>query len=164
MVDCPCGSGSTYEACCAPFVKRENYPETAEQLMRSRYSAYVVGDVDYIFFSSAPNVQKEFDEESTRQWAESAEWHGLELVSMDKGGAEDVEGTVEFVAHYTINDHLCDHRELAEFTKIDGIWKFQDGKVFGPEPFRRENPKVGRNSPCPCGSGRKYKKCCGKKA
>ncbi len=163
MAECPCGSGSDYEVCCAPFIKRTALPATAEALMRSRYSAYTTGDVDYIFFSSGAAVQKEFDEESTRQWADSAEWHGMEVVEALDGDAGSAAGTVEFIAHYTINGRLCDHRELAEFERIDGIWKFIDGKVFGPDPIRRSDPKVGRNDPCPCGSKKKFKKCCAKK-
>ena len=53
------------------------------------------------------------------------------------------------------------HHELAEFRKSGDTWYFFDGKMVGPGQFTRETPKVGRNDPCPCGSGRKFKKCCG---
>ena len=53
-----------------------------------------------------------------------------------------------------------EHHERAEFEKIKGEWRFIDGRIIGPEPIRREEPRIGRNDPCPCGSGLKYKKCC----
>lgn len=162
MSQCPCGRQRDFESCCAPLISRKTFPKTAEQLMRSRYSAYVKCDVDYIFFSSGPSVRKEFDEKSTRKWAESAEWNGLEILETEAGGEDDDAGRVEFIAHYTVNDSPCNHREIAEFEKVDGIWKFKDGDPIGPEPIRRSAPKIGRNAPCPCGSGKKYKKCCAK--
>ena len=55
---------------------------------------------------------------------------------------------------------LWDGSERAEFEKLDGEWRFIDGHIFGPAPVKREEPKIGRNDPCPCGSGKKFKKCC----
>ena len=66
------------------------------------------------------------------------------------------------MAHYAANGQKCEHREHATFRKIDGEWRFIDGVIESNEPYRREEPKIGRNDPCPCGSGKKYKKCCGK--
>ena len=159
---CPCGSGLPYETCCEPFLIGKSKPKTAVELMRSRYCAYAMGAIDYLFRTSGPKVQKEFDAESSRKWAESAKWTGIEILSMADGGESDEEGTVEFIAHYTVNETAFDHHEISQFKKIDGEWRFIDGKIFGPDPVRRDHPKVGRNDPCPCGSGKKYKKCCGK--
>ena len=64
-------------------------------------------------------------------------------------------------ARYTANKQACEHRERSYFKKIDGAWRFIDGQIDTGEPWHREEPKVGRNDPCPCGSGKKYKKCCG---
>ena len=80
----------------------------------------------------------------------------------EKGGKDDEEGFVAFVAHYSANNQQCEHRERSYFKKIDGEWRFIDGTIETNAPYRRESPKVGRNDPCPCGSGKKYKKCCGK--
>lgn len=161
MSDCPCCSGKAYAECCEPFLLGVRQPSTAEALMRSRYTAYVRANLDYIYESSGPAVRKEFDHASTQRWAEQAEWHGLEILRVEAGGDQDECGVVEFVAHYTIGESKCDHHEVATFVRQRGIWKFEDGRVVGPEPVRRESPKVGRNDPCPCGSGKKFKKCCG---
>ena len=104
-------------------------------------------------------MRKEFDAESSRKWAESATWTGIEILS-ESDIKKDENAVVEFIAHYSVNDTVFDHHERAEFSKIDGEWRFIDGKIFGPDPVRRDHPKVGRNDPCPCGSGKKYKKCC----
>jgi SEC-C motif domain protein len=128
--------------------------------MRSRYTAYARHAIDYLHATSGPAVRKEFDAAATRKWAESATWDGLEILGTEGGGEADAEGTVEFLARYTINGSICNHREIASFRRTDGRWIFEDGRVIGPDPVRREAPKIGRNDPCPCGSGRKFKKCC----
>ena len=132
--------------------------------MRSRYTAYTRADLDYLYNSSGPAVRKDFDMASTRKWAESATWHGLEIIATHEGGDNDSRGVVEFVAHYEVAENMCDHHEIAEFGRSEGVWRFLDGRVIGPEPLRREEPKVGRNDPCPCGSGKKHKKCCSLKS
>ncbi len=157
---CPCGSGQAFETCCEPLLIGRDKPQTATALMRSRYCAYAMGAVDYLYKTSGPKVQKEFDAESSRKWAESAKWTGIEILSVENGTDHDETGVVEFIAHYAVNDTDFDHHERAEFAKIDGEWRFMDGKIFGPDPVRRDQPKIGRNDPCPCGSGKKFKKCC----
>jgi len=157
---CPCGSGIVFESCCEPYLIERKKPETATALMRSRYSAYALGAVDYLFKTSGPKVRKEFDAESSRKWAESATWTGIEVLLEEGGGATDECGVVEFIAHYAVKETSFDHHERAEFEKIDGVWTFMDGRILGPDPVKREQPKIGRNDPCPCGSGKKYKKCC----
>ncbi|MDD5707650.1 MAG: YchJ family protein [Kiritimatiellae bacterium] len=159
--DCPCASGRSFETCCEPYLLGHLSPPTAEALMRARYSAYALCSIDYLYKTSGPRVKKEFDAEGSRKWAQSAEWLGLEVLTTDGGGAEDASGTVEFIAHYKIKDNTFDHHEFAKFARHDGEWRFMDGKVIGPEPVRREGPKIGRNDPCSCGSGKKFKKCCG---
>ncbi len=158
---CPCGSGLEFEACCGPYLLGDEPAPTASALMRSRYTAYAMNSIDYLYKTSGAKVRKEFDAEGSRRWAEAATWTGLEVLNTENGEADDETGIVEFVAHYSIKDKDFDHHEIAEFEKIDGEWRFIDGKIIGPEPIRREEPKVGRNDPCPCGSGKKYKKCCG---
>lgn len=159
---CPCASGKTFGQCCGPILNGEHKAETAVDLMRARYSAYAVGDVKFLFASSGPEVRAEFDEKTTRDWSKSAQWQGLDITATEKGGKDDEEGEVSFVAHYAANGQKCEHREHATFRKIDGEWRFIDGVIENNEPYRREEPKIGRNDPCPCGSGKKYKKCCGK--
>ena len=160
---CPCKSGKEYGECCHPYIAGVKKAPTAEALMRARYSAYAAGEIDFLKESSVPAVQEEFDEAASRAWSRAAKWHGLEIISTEKGGENDTTGVVEFRAAYTANSEFCNHHEVSTFVKDDnGEWKFEDGEMVGEKPTVREEPKVGRNDPCPCGSGKKYKKCCGK--
>jgi SEC-C motif-containing protein len=160
-VTCPCGKGESLETCCGPYLKGEKLPDTAEALMRSRYSAYATHDVDYVIKTHDPATSGEVDRGNTELWAKSSEWLGLEIHATEKGEAGDTDGTVEFTARYKIKNVKLDHRERATFKKLDGRWYFVDGvEVKGP-PIKRTEPRVGRNDPCPCGSGKKYKKCHG---
>ena len=162
MDACPCGSALSYSKCCEPLIRGERTAVTAEQVMRSRYSAYVKGEIDYLAASLHPDQRKDFDPKSTRSWAEGSEWHELEIIETTKGGSDDVEGQVEFIATFTQNGNMMKHHELASFIKEEDTWYFLDGKTVSPRQFVRSSPKIGRNDPCICGSGKKYKKCCGK--
>jgi SEC-C motif-containing protein len=162
MNNCPCGSDIAYTACCEPFINGEKQPETAEQLMRARYSAYVAKETDFLLTSLHPDHRDGYDEEQTKQWADDSAWEGLEIVNTENGGKDDAIGTVEFIAHYTVKDEKYTHHERAEFKKHDDVWYFTDGAAVPPKPVVRTGPKIGRNDPCPCNSGKKYKKCCGR--
>ena len=162
--NCPCGSGLPFGECCEPILIGKTKAPTAAALMRARYAAYALADIDFLFNSSGPKVRREFDAAGSKKWAESADWTGMEILSTEGGGENDETGVVEFVAHYSVKDQVFDHHERSEFAKIKGEWRFIDGKIIGPQPIRREEPRIGRNDPCPCGSGLKYKKCCMLKA
>jgi SEC-C motif-containing protein len=129
--------------------------------MRSRYAAYALGKIDYILDTHDPDTVKEVDRDNTEQWSKNSTWLGLEILSTDKGQPADSEGTVEFVARYKLKGVTIAHRERAKFRKHDGRWLFVDGEEVKAPTVRRQGPVVGRNDPCPCGSGKKYKKCCG---
>ena len=159
---CPCKSGKTFGECCGPIIAGTAKAETAEALMRARYTSYVTGDVLFLKASSTPAVQAEFDEETSRNWSRAAKWHGLEIVKTEGGQPNDATGVVEFRALYTAGGEFCNHHEVSKFVKDKDGWKFDDGELVGESPIVREEPKVGRNDPCPCGSGKKYKKCCGR--
>ncbi len=158
---CPCGSSKPYSDCCLPLISGERRADTAEQVMRSRYTAFVKKELEWLRDSLHPGHRADYDEASTRAWAERAEWHGLEILRTEKGGPADQEGTVEFVASFTENRVRQEHRELASFQRTDGAWYYTSGKLLPPRPVVRQTPKAGRNDPCPCGSGKKFKKCCG---
>lgn len=158
---CPCGSGLPFDECCGPYLMGDVNPPTAAALMRSRYSAYAMRSIDYLYKTSGPRVRKEFDAESSQRWSDASTWTGIEILRTEDGEENDSKGVVEFIAHYEIKGRIYDHHEISTFEKIDGIWYFIDGEFVGPPPQRRESPKIGRNDPCPCGSGKKYKKCCG---
>lgn len=158
---CPCGSQKSFQSCCAPYLKGEAQPKTAEALMRARYTAFAKADVAYIVETHWPAKRSEVSEPDVKRWAESSEWKGLKIVNTVKGQEGDTTGQVEFIAHYRQQDTDVEHHENAEFKVQNGKWYFVDGKMVGPEPLKREGDKIGRNDPCSCGSGKKYKKCCG---
>lgn len=158
---CPCGSGLSYAECCEPAHSGAALPKTAEALMRSRYSAYAKGAIQWLGDTLHPSNRGDWDEGATRRWAEQSEWLGLEVVATEQGAEDDAEGFVEFVATFKEKGATRKHHERARFQKKDGRWFYLDGTLLKPETLRHEAPKVGRNDPCPCGSGKKYKKCCG---
>ncbi|MGD2117775.1 MAG: YchJ family protein [Chromatiales bacterium] len=158
---CPCGSGREFADCCEPFILGNSLPETAEQLMRSRYSAYASEQVEYLHDSLHPQHREDHDINAARKWAKESDWLGLEIVATEQGGADDATGVVEFRASYRDKGVTRQVHEISRFEKVDGRWYYVDGDMPKPETVRHE-AKVGRNDPCPCGSGKKYKKCCGR--
>jgi SEC-C motif-containing protein len=160
MSNCYCGSGVTYSDCCEPIIGGAQSAETAEQLMRARYSAYVGAKMDFIFETTHPDHRQGYDHAGTKEWAESSEWHGLEIVKTLKGGPDDTTGEVEFIARFSEKGVPREHHENAQFKKDTGRWYFAEGAMVKPKPVTVS--KIGRNDPCTCGSGLKYKKCCGK--
>lgn len=157
---CACGSNKSYETCCAPYIQGQKKAPTAEALMRSRYTAYTVHEIDYIEATHDPETREQFDRKVAKAWSEQTDWKGLEIKSTEAGRADDLEGTVEFVAKFAINGQDQTHHELSFFEKKEDQWFYVDGKTV-KIPVTRTSPKLGRNDPCHCGSGKKYKKCCG---
>ncbi len=143
-----------------PFLRGEATPSTAAELMKSRYAAYVLGEVDYLLASHDPTSREQVDRDGAAKWSAEADWDGLEIVSTEAGGADDDRGVVEFIARYQMSGAPLVHHERATFRKHEGRWFYVDGEMVRQKPARREAPKVGRNEPCPCGSGKKFKKCC----
>ncbi len=157
---CPCNSEKPYDECCGPYISGDALPPTALALMRARYTAFTTADIDYIEKTRHPQSEHEFDRAATASWAKDSKWLGFELIGTEAGEASDEGGSVEFIARYTVEGKKQEHHEKALFQKLDGKWYFMDGDFVKGETYRRENPKVGRNDPCPCGSGKKFKKCC----
>jgi len=160
MTQCPCGSGKTFHDCCEPIITEQQPAATAEQLMRARYSAHEKAAITFLYQSTHPAQRNGYDQEATKSWAEESEWLGLEIVETSGGAEEDSEGTVTFVARFRDKNGLHNHHECGQFTREDGRWFFTQGTRIKEQPISVN--KVGRNTPCPCGSGLKYKKCCGK--
>jgi len=158
---CPCGKGESLELCCGPYLEGSALPPTAEALMRSRYTAYAVGNIDYIFDTHDPDTVSGVDRSNTEAWSKNSEWLGLEILATERGLETDTDGTVEFVARYKIKGVTLTHRERATFKRHGKRWLFVDGQEIKGPPVRNLEPRVGRNDPCPCGSGKKYKKCHG---
>ena len=157
---CPCSSGKIFSECCSPVIEGEIFAASPEALMRARYTAHALGKTKFLYQSLHPSIREEVGEEKELETVRSnISWDGLEIIETKVNGNE---GEVDFIANYSIQGIAQKHRELAKFGKEpDNNWYYLDGEVEGHVTFKRENPKVGRNDPCPCGSGKKFKKCCG---
>jgi SEC-C motif-containing protein len=120
---CPCGTGTAYRACCGPLHDGERAP-TAELLMRSRYSAYVLGREDYLFRTWHPRTRPE-----DLSPAGDVTWLGLEILATSGGEVADDTGTVEFVARSRASDGLHALHETSRFVRRNGRWVYVDGDV-----------------------------------
>jgi SEC-C motif-containing protein len=122
---CPCGSGEPCGRCCLALHRGERQAATAEQLMRSRYSAYAVGDLDYIWQTWHPR---------TRPDALTPDggliWAGLEILDTVDGGPEDQTGEVEFRAHYRDERRSGTLHERSRFAVRARRWFYVDGELF----------------------------------
>ncbi|WP_339672595.1 YchJ family metal-binding protein [Dasania marina] len=156
---CLCGSKKNFADCCQPLLIGEQQAQTAEQLMRSRYSAFCKHDVDYLIATHHPSKREDDDKEQLRQTLASCRWLRLQIVQSQQGQANDDSGTVEFIAEYQENKQLFQLCEKSSFIKEDGRWYYLDGAVSNSH--QAQPVKLGRNDPCWCGSGKKHKKCHG---
>ena len=153
---CPCGSGRNLDDCCGPIIAGAPAP-TPEALMRSRYCAFVLGKLDHVDRTHAPEIRDDFNRAEAERSAEECEWLGLEVKNATESGDE---GTVEFVARFKRGGQTFVQHERAAFCRRDGHWLYLAGEI-NPKPPQRHVTRIGRNDPCACGSGKKYKKCCG---
>lgn len=128
--------------------------------MRSRYAAYIVGNLDHIERTDAPEARAEFDRLDSERFVAEATWLDLKILRVVDGGPEDSTGQVEFTFRYEHRGQVHMQHELAYFCRQDGRWLYQRS-AMNPKGEPARVAKPGRNDPCPCGSGRKYKKCCG---
>jgi SEC-C motif-containing protein len=161
---CPCraidADKRDYADCCQPYLEGGAAPPTAEALMRSRYTAFARGDIDYLEGTLAPDARDDFDRKAIAHWANQSQWLGLDIISCEEGLTTDQTGYVEFVAHFSLDGERHAHRERSLFRKTGGRWYFQEEANRKSQPIVK-GAQPGRNDPCPCGSGKKYKKCCG---
>lgn len=134
--------------------------------MRSRYTAYTRGDIGYIAATLAADQRRAFDAVAANYWATRATWLSLRIVSTTRGGADDADGVVSFVATYREGGRTIEHHEVSQFRRDDdGAWRFVSGDTRAVVTEQKRTAgaaKVGRNDPCPCGSGKKSKFCCGR--
>lgn len=162
---CPCQVSTTldflsqpvaYSDCCQPYHEGLDKAETAERLMRTRYSAFVLVMPEYIVKTTLPAQQALLDVESIEKWARETNWVGLEIVEhTSKLGKRHAQ--VEFKAYYTKPDGLPDgkqaaHHELSSFVKIEGRWYFLDPTI---------DMTISQKQLCLCGSRERFKRCCG---
>lgn len=156
---CPCGNGVDVSKCCLPFISGKKEAAQAEELLRARYTAFTRGDVDFIMSTHHSKTRGEIKRGEIEEWSKNSTWHGLEVREIKGGGEKDEQGQIKFCARYEADGKKHEHWELSLFEKEGGKWRFLDAASAGP--YVREEPKLGRNDPCKCGSGKKYKKCCG---
>ena len=126
--------------------------------MRSRYTAYARGDVAHLARTLAPEHRAGFDMADVSAGMKQTRWLGLEILDTEAGGEKDSTGIVEFVARFQARDKAQALHERSRFRRdTDGSWVYVDGETT-MQPVK----KPGRNDPCPCGSGKKFKQCCGR--
>jgi SEC-C motif-containing protein len=146
---CPCGQGD-YQYCCQPLHVGQAHAETASQLMRSRYSAFALQQIDYIVQTTALGQQASLDVGAIADWSKSNQWLKLEVLNsnekLDKSHAQ-----VEFKAHYHDGKQTQIHHEISHFVQHQARWYFLD-PTTGQQPTMKQ--------PCICGSGKKFKQCC----
>lgn len=150
---CPCGSPLNYHECCELYILGTQIAENPAILMRSRYCAYVKKNVDYLIATWHPDSHAQEWREGIIQNFTHTVWHGLTVITETPGSHND-EAFVEFIARFTDTDNvqIVTMHERSRFLRINEHWYYIDGI----------RPSVGRNDTCPCGSGKKYKKCCGR--
>ncbi len=144
MKSCICGSELPFEKCCGRFISGEESPLSAVELMRSRYSAYVLKDGEYLYATCSKKLQDPNDIEAIN--THTLEWLGLKILE-----ASDYE--VTFMAYYREESKIAVMKEHSFFIQEDGRLKYDRGEML--------NGEISRNELCPCGSGKKYKRCCG---
>jgi len=129
---CPCCSSKPFAQCCEPYLKGDLEAPTPEALMRSRYTAFALQDMDYVRATTDPQTVLKMDVEASREWAESSEFVRLEVLQSSSEGNK---GAVEFKAHFkTADGQTHVHHEFSKFRKQAGIWYFRDGRVVAPPP------------------------------
>ena len=120
--------------------------------MRSRYTAYAMGHIDYIAATMKEKARLSFDSDDAKAWSQQVKWLTLEVQHYSL--SDENHGTVTFIATYMENGHLCTMKESSQFKRLDGRWYYTDGEN------QSNAKKIGLNQTCPCGSGKKYKRCC----
>lgn len=151
---CPCGSQKAYADCCGQYHNGHAKAPTAEALMRSRYSAFARQASDYLIATLHPDKRKPDEAASLQHSFHNTRWLGLAILATTRGTATDTEGQVEFIAHYQADSKTGYLHERSRFVKTADQWFYLDGEMLA-------TPRPGRNDPCWCGSGKKFKKCHG---
>ncbi len=139
---CICGNALSYELCCEKFILGLEKPSTALALMRSRYSAYVLGEGQYLYDTCSSHLQKPEDILGIKE--QKIEWLALKIHNYTSN-------EVTFSAYYRENRKIEVMKEHSFFVQNSG-WKYDKGELL--------NTSIQRNESCPCGSGKKYKRCC----
>lgn len=124
---CPCGNNNTVDQCCMPIINNNKQAATAEELMRSRYTAYTLGEVDYLLRSHHKSTRPNKDRKEILRWSKSVKWLGLTIKSKTDGLSAHTSGTVEFQALYIESGRIQEINEHSLFIKEDNIWYYKSG-------------------------------------
>jgi len=127
---CPCGSGQLFANCCEPIISGKKEALTAQELMRSRYSAFTQANVDYLMRSHSVKTRPIKERKSIEKWAKSVIWMGLTIIQTQAGEANDEIGYVEFKALYLENGKPQQIHEKSLFQRENGIWVYVSGVHF----------------------------------
>ncbi|MBQ4831633.1 SEC-C domain-containing protein [Pseudoalteromonas sp. MMG010] len=149
---CFCGTQHSFADCCEPIILNNRQAINAEQLMRSRYSAYVLENAQYIYETYASTVQSENPINEINDFATSCRFVELNVINAEE--TSDTTAMVEFKAFYFYENLFCQLHEKSQFIKEQSQWRYLTGEII---PVA--DKKIGRNDNCPCNSGKKYKKC-----
>lgn len=160
MSSCYCGLTLPFASCCQPFINGIKFAETAEQLMRSRYSAYATKASDYLFHTTALPSQQSNSKQAIKEWAEHTKWLKLSIEKADSVIVSEYDSntppTVQFTALYLHQNKLYQLTERSIFIVENQQWKYLSGNILVDSLLT--TPK--RNEHCPCGSYKKFKRCC----
>lgn len=148
---CHCHSQQPFEDCCHPYLQGVATAPTPLALMRSRYTAFVLGLGDYLLQSWHPDTKGALTADELSQTGLDTDWLDLTIV-FARGTPADTEGEVEFKVRYRENNRVVTLHERSRFVSVDSCWMYHSGQL--------NPPKIGANQPCPCNSGKKYKQCC----
>lgn len=124
--NCPCESGLLYEACCGPIILRKKSARTAEELMRSRYTAFTLKDWNYLVATHHPTTRGTSLRRDLEEYDDNPQWCGLKILSTAAGLAKDKTGKVQFEASYFLNGDTHVLAEHSRFKRYKGEWKYLD--------------------------------------
>ncbi|WP_277205984.1 YchJ family metal-binding protein [Vibrio misgurnus] len=156
-MSCYCGNTPSYALCCQPIHHDPLQAKTPEQLMRARFSAHMLQDIDFVIKTYHPSCHAE-DERQAISESVHSHWQRLEVLAAEPGTTSE-EGFVQFRAYFEQQGKKQCLAERSRFVRENGAWYYIDGEFIDGE--FAATPKQGRNDPCACGSGKKFKKCCG---
>lgn len=128
--NCPCGTDRPYSACCEPIISGKKEAITAQELMRSRYTAFTQVNVDYLMRSHSAKTRPIKERESIEKWAKSVVWMGLTILKTEAGEANDETGNIEFEAMYLDNGKPEQIHENSLFQRENGKWVYVSGVHF----------------------------------
>jgi len=177
-ITCYCGSERLFSHCCQPLITYNKEAQTPEQLMRSRFSAYVMNNSQYIYDTYAKSSQASQSVKEINHWSEGSVWIALQIHFINNNDVtitDSPEQFVEFSAFYISDNTLFELRENSRFIIEDSDkeeskplkWRYIDGDIIK----HCELTKIKRKEQCPCNNyptawstkkGKKFKQCCGK--